>query len=146
MQKKKVLVQDILDLTREQSKVINEDGLDELRKLIDKKQLKIDDMGKLDEEFNVYFSRLKLSQKVTSLDELDMAGVKGAKELKALTSEVVKIITSITEIEKENNDKTSSLLNQFGAGLKKVNQGKRVNNAYTPMQINKPSYFIDKKK
>lgn len=146
LQKKKALLQDILKLTEAQTDVINEEGIHELQKLIDQKQLKIDDIGKLDEEFEVYFSRLKTSHKVDSLDELDMSGISGAKELKALTSEVLHIITCISGIEKQNSDKSNALLGFLGGELKKINQSKKVNKAYTPVQIKTPSYFIDKKK
>lgn len=144
--KKKVLLQGLLELTEAQTKAINEEDIDQLNKLIDQKQLRIDDISKLDEEFGVYFARLKMSQKVSSLDELDMTGVRGAKELKATTSNLVQLITSISIIEKQNSEKSNKLLIELGSEIKKINQNKKVNNVYSPIQVKTPSYFIDKKK
>lgn len=146
LKKKQVLLGDILSLSQAQSSTINEDSIEKLQKLIDKKQTVIDDINALDDEFKVYFNRLKTSQKISSLDELDASGVNGAKELKALTGDIMKLITSIAEIEKSNSEKSQALLNQLGGEIKKINQGKRINNAYTPVQPKPPSYFIDKKK
>ncbi len=144
--KKTGLLQEILHLTRAQTSVITEDGIDELNRLVDQKQLKIDDMTGLDEEFGVYFNRLKSSQKVSSLDELELSGVEGAKALKELTGEILKIIGEISEIEQINSLKSKTLLDKLGGEIRKINQGKKVNTAYTPVQMKAPSYFIDKKK
>jgi hypothetical protein len=144
--KKQELLQNILALTKAQAGTINEDGIESLQKLIDEKQLVIDAINKLDEEFGVYFQRLKTTLKVTSLDQLNVSGIKGTKELKEVTEKIVKLITEISEIEKQNSEKGKKLLNQLGGEIRKINQGKKTNSAYSPPPMSIPSYFIDKKK
>lgn len=150
LKKKAGLLQEILDLTRAQALVINEDGIDELQRLVDQKQLKIDAIDSLDDEFSVYFNRLKSSQKIAGLDELSASRLDGAvgeaKEFKSLTGEILELITAIREVEKVNSEKSKTLLNQLGDRIKKINQGKKANSAYAPGYLKAPSYFIDKKK
>lgn len=146
LSKKKGLLEDILSLTEAQTNAISEDSIDVLDNLIDHKQLKIYDINKLDEEFEVYFSRLKSTQRISSLNELDMTAIAGAKELKAITAEIVQIISNISSLEKQNSKKSNELLGQLGGEIKKINQNIKVNNVYSPNQAKAPSYFIDKKK
>jgi hypothetical protein len=146
LQKKILLLQDILVLTKAQAEVINEDEIDSLNKLIDKKQTKIDVVNELDEEFNVYFQRLKSSLGVKSIAGLDASGLEGAKELKDVTAEILNLINRISELEKQNTGNGKSLLDHLGGEIKKINQNKKVSSAYSPGPVSVPSYFIDKKK
>lgn len=149
--KKKALLNEILELTQAQTGVITEEGLDSLNELINKKQLKIDSIDKLNEEFEIYYSRLKSTFGISNLEQLDTAGLgeaayAGARRLKALTAGIMDVITQISEIEKANSKKSNDLLERLGKEIKRINQGKKVNNAYNPVPYNTPSYFLDKKK
>ena len=146
LKKKHVLLRSILSLTQAQSSQINEDSIEELQKLIDEKQHVIDDINKLDEEFSVYFSRLKTTLKINSLDELNAAGVEGTRHLKEITAGIINLITEISEIEKANDDKSKEVLGKLGGEIKKLNLGKKVNTMYASKPANTASYFIDKKK
>ena len=151
LQKKKALLLDILTLTQAQTEAITEEGLDGLNKLIDDKQAIIDGINKLDEEFGTYYQRLKSTLGITRLDQLDAAKLEGgasdgAKQLKSLTAEILDVVRDISEIEKVNSQKSNKLLGQFGNEIKKINQGKKANNAYKSGAASAPSYFIDKKK
>lgn len=151
LQKKKGLLGEILELTGKQTEAITEDGLDSLNKLIDEKQQKIDAIDKLDEEFQVYFQRLKSTAGISGLEQLDaskLEGVaaEGARQLKGLTAEIMDIIRAIGEIEKENSEKSQKLLSHFSGEIRKINLGKHANNAYKPAPYSTPSYFLDKKK
>ena len=149
--KKKVLLLEILAMTQAQTKVITEDGLDSLNDLINKKQLKIDEIDKLNEEFQIYLARFKSTLGISSLEQLNTASLSeaaatGARQLKALTAETLNVIGQISEIEKVNSKKSNELREQLGGEIKRINQGKKVNNAYNPGSYNTPSYFMDKKK
>lgn len=146
LKKKHVLLRSILSLTKAQYSHINEDSVEKLQKLIDEKQHVIDDINKLDDEFDIYFSRLKTNLKINSLDELNAAGIEGAKHLKEITAEIINLIMEISEMEKENRQKSKELLDILGEEIKKINQGKKVSATYTSKPINIPAYFIDKKK
>lgn len=149
--KKKALLNEILVLTQTQTGVITEEGLDSLNELINKKQLKIDSIDKLNEEFEIYYTRFKATLGISSLEQLDTAGLSeaasaGARQLKALTAEIMNVILRISDIEKVNSKKSNDLREQLGNEIKRINQGKKVNNAYNPVPFNTPSYFMDKKK
>lgn len=144
--KKLIFLKDILSLTRDQETSIGEENIDGLEKLIDAKQEKIDAIDKLDEEFSVYFQRLKTVLKVDSLSELNASGIAGAKELKLTVSEVVEVISAIEVLEKKNNVSAKKLLDSIGGEVRKLNQGIKFNRAYIPAPMQTTSYFIDKKK
>lgn len=146
LHKKQGFLQEILDLTGSQTTAIDEEDLDKLQKLIEDKQTKIDAIDKLDEEFNVYFQRLKSTLKINSLAELNAVGSPKAVQLKEATAGILKLIVAIDDIEKVNSEKSKKLLDATGDEIKKLNQGKKVNSAYTPAPLKLPSYFIDKKK
>jgi hypothetical protein len=145
-EKKYGLLEEMLDLTKEQAQSLTEDGLEKLGKLVDIKQAKIDHINKLDDEFNVYFHRLKSELKIRSLDELKDPAIGGVKELKESISNVMRLLGEISQLEKRNNEGAKALLSDISSEIRKINAGKKVNSAYNPTQIQTSSYFIDKKK
>ena len=149
LEKKKALLADILGITRAQTEAVTEDGMDGLSDLIKNKQLKIDEINKLDEEFGIYYQRLKSTLEISRMDQIDaekLDGAAQARRLKALTAEILDVIRDIAVIERENSRKSKKLLEKFGNEIKKINQGKRANNAYKPGAFGVPSYFVEKKK
>jgi len=145
--KKHALLLEMLAITRRQSQSINEDGLESLEKAIGEKQSIIDSIDKLDEEFDVYYKRLKQELRVKSLDELENPDIKGLKELKSLTGRVMELIREINRLEKENSTRAKELLENLAGEVRKLNQAKKVNTAYKPgSAMQPPSYYIDKKK
>lgn len=145
-QKKYKYLEDMLKLTEQLSAVMTEEGMDTLEKLIADRQAVIEKVDKLDEEFNVYFSRLKHELKVNSLDELKDTNIKGLRELKDVVAKIMDILKEMSQIDKKNNDEAKKLFDSLGTEIKKINQGKMVNTAYYPKQVQTESYFIDKKK
>ncbi|NLB79985.1 MAG: flagellar protein FlgN [Clostridiaceae bacterium] len=146
LDKKRQLLEDMLALTQAQTQVITAETLDKLKELIDEKQEKIEAIDMLDEEFSVYFERLKTTANVKKLGDIDAKLFPGAKRLKERTGEILKLVDSISEIEKSNNHKSKKLHEELGSEIKKINQGKRINNAYNPSPSNPTAYFLDKKK
>ncbi len=144
--KKKVLLQDMLSMTEAQTPAITSDSLDALQKLISEKQQKIDAIDKLDEEFRVYFERLKTTLNIRKLEELDASSFPAAAKLKENTAEILELIGRISKTEKNNNEKSKALLDTIGSKIKKLNQGIKINNAYNPAPPRTSSYFLDKKK
>lgn len=146
LKKKHVLLRSILSLTQAQASQINEDSIEKLTGLIDEKQHVIDDINKLDDEFNVYFTRLKTTLKINSVEELNASGIEGARHLKEITAGIINLINEISELEKTNSKSSQELLNKLGSEIRKINQSKKVNTVYTARPINTSAYFIDKKK
>jgi DNA repair exonuclease SbcCD ATPase subunit len=146
LDKKQLLLMDMLALTQAQTPAISAETLDELKRLIDEKQQKIEAINILDEEFSVYFERLKVTAGVNKLEDIDAKAFPGSKRLKEKTGEILKLVESISQIEKSNNEKSKKLHEELSSEIKKINQGKRINNAYNPSPANPTAFFLDKKK
>ncbi|MDP4093164.1 MAG: flagellar protein FlgN [Bacillota bacterium] len=144
--KKYGLLQNFLSLTKDQAKSITEDGVDTLKKAILYKQKIIEEIDKLDDEFELYFKRLKQELGINSMDELKDPNLQGAKELQQIIGSIIKIVNEINEIDKHNNEKAKNLLTSLGDEVKKISQGKKMYSAYRPNPVQIPSYYIDKKK
>lgn len=151
LEKKKALLLDVLSLTQAQTEAITDEGMEGLDKLINDKQWIIDGINKLDEAFETDYQSLKSLLGITQTEQLDVAKLEGsalesARQLKALTAEILNIVRDISEREKVNSEKSNKLLEQYGNEIKKLNQGKKANNAYKAASSSAPSYFLDKKK
>jgi len=144
--KKYAQLEEILRITNDQTACINTDGISGLEKLIEAKQQVIDNINKLDDEFEVYFVRLKSVIKVNSLDEIKNQKIPGTDILKNSVGRVLGILAQIDQIEKTNNQNAKKVLIDIGNDIKTLNIGKRANNAYIPKQSQVESYFFDKKK
>lgn len=146
-EKKINYLKDMVSLTKAQTESISEEGMDGLRKLINEKQTKIDEIDSADEEFNACFAAFKQKLGVKSLEEAGALGIKGVKELQELICRIMDLLTEISEIEKQNKEKANSLLDNLGAKIREIREGRRVSSAYSPVaSLSPPSYFIDKKK
>jgi len=146
--KKYKCLQDLILLTMAQTEAINEEGMDGLGKLINEKQAKIDEIINIDEDFEMHFSLLKQKLGVDKLDEIDTSRLKGAKELKQITEKIMELLTEINKLEKQNHEKAKSLLDEFGAKIRQIREGKKLNDLYynSGAGLTPPSYFVDKKK
>ena len=94
--------------------------------------------------------RFRLYSRAFSLTKqlrMDVHADPRAKQLKHITSEVIELIGEISSIEKVNSEKSKKLLEELGSQIKKVNQGKKINNAYSkqPADVSS-SFFLDQKK
>lgn len=146
-EKKRTLLESMLSLTLSQAKVITEEGIQDLKVLVNAKQEKINEIDRIDENFDVYFRRLKQILKVKSLDEMNGAGIKGIKQLQECIKKIMAIMKDISTIESENNLKTQNLLNKLGTGINTINHGKKAAIAYTPgYNYQTKSHYFDKKK
>lgn len=140
------LLKDILKFTEEQAEFIEEEEIESLEKLVAVKQAKIDEINKLDEEFEVYFLRLKDTLNVKKLDEFKGLNLPGARELQEAVAQIICLVEKISRLEKQNNEKAKNLLRKLRDNIKNINQSKKVNSAYMPEPLKPPAYFIDKKK
>lgn len=146
LDKKYKLLEEMFALTERQSKVIDEDKLDSLEDFVRLKQVKINEIDKLDEQFGVYFARLKNSLNIKSFDELDKINIIGAGQLKERTGKILELISRISLLEKDNGRKAQELLDSIGEQIKKLNVGRKISSVYENKSVNAPSFFIDKKK
>lgn len=146
-EKKLKLLKELLLLTQNQTNAIQNENVENLNKLIDAKQSRLDEIDKIDEEFNVYFLRLKQFLKIKTLDEIKDQSIKGVKELQMVVSNVINIIKEISDLDGQNQTKANDVLKNWKNEIQLMNLGKKTDRAYNPPPVGQPpSYFIDKKK
>lgn len=145
--KKHILLQDMYILTQAQTEAVNIEDVEKLDELIANKQLKIDEISKLDEEFGVYFRRLKQNLGVDSMEEVKGTEMEGIREFKSTINNIMKLMKEISEMENDNNMKAKKLLSSIGDEIRKINTGKKASSIYNSApNMGSSSYFIDKKK
>ncbi|NMA65585.1 MAG: flagellar protein FlgN [Clostridiaceae bacterium] len=145
-QKKYVLLKEMLVLTKSQTSAIANENMNDLERLIQSKQERIERIDKLDDEFKTCYLKLKELLKVNKLDEIKEMKIAGVKELQDTVGQIAEIIKEISEIENKNKDEIKKIMALTAVEIKKINQGKTANSAYKPSQSMAPSYFIDKKR
>ena len=145
--KKKQMLHEMLELTKAQTEVIAAESLDKLQKLVEDKQSVIDRIDELDDEFTGHMEKLKSAVGINKLEDIDVSRFPEAKRLKQAVSEVLDLVREISGIEKINSVKSKKLLEQLGSQIQKINQGKKINNAYNRQNAaGATSFFLDKKK
>ena len=90
--KKYTLLKDILELTQKQTQLVSKQDFEELNKIIDIKQERIDEINRLDENFSRELQELKAVFGVERLDDVGKAraeGVKGLRELQSAIKDIV---------------------------------------------------------
>lgn len=144
---KQIKLEELLFLTNAQSKAIEEEGIENIEKLLNDKQKKIEEINKNDEEFYVYYEKIKEMYSIKNIKNLEASNIKGVRELQEVIGNIKKTIQQISELEKENNEKVKKILKDLGEKIRKINQGKKASNVYSSdSETNSVSYFIDQKK
>ncbi len=145
--KKRDFLARIFELTESQALKIKEGDVEALVKVTAEKQKLIDQVDRLDEEFQGCYSKLKTLMDENGPDGSKRASLNGIGDLKQLVDEIMKIIGKTLELEKENSREAQRLLATLGSRVKNINQGIRATQAYNPSTPGSmPSYYIDKKK
>lgn len=139
------LLDEIFDLTKKQTKVIGDGKIDKLNELIRSKQLRIDKINKIDNEFSKIFKDIKQRNNINKIEELDVSR-EYLIQLKELTGKMYKIIENICDIEKNNNELIKQNLNMVKSKIKEINIGKKAAINYYGKSVQYGGYFIDKKK
>lgn len=146
-EKKLDSINEILNLTKRQSEIINEDCADELNKLISLKQEQMDLIDELDKSFEVYYARLKSVLGVESIEEIKMTQYSGAAELRQVVTTIFNTTKQIQRLEIENKNKVQEIVNKLASDIRRIKQSKVANNGYNvAAKLPQPSYYFDKKK
>lgn len=143
-QEKKVLLNEILNLTKKQKDLIEEDNIDDLGiVLIDKENL-MNKIDLLDKEFLSLYNSIKLEEEIDSLDKIDTRKFKNIKSLKDIISEVNSILTEISSLDRENTNNMKSNIEKIKLNIKQVKKAKKAYKGYNYEGIE--SMLIDEKK
>lgn len=134
----------ILDLTKEQKRVIKEENMERLNQIIEKKSEIIKKIDKLDVSFITKFSQLKKENNIGDLNEIDTEKYPNLKELKEVVAQITSILMAISIVDKENNKALEENLGKVKLSLKRVKEGKKAYKGYN--KSISQSMLIDEKK
>lgn len=144
--KKLDLLKELKELSDKQIKAFNEQRLDEIENILNKKDEIINWIKKLDDAFLKLSDSLKKLLGIESLTQLENTGIEGCRELKGLIGEITALVEGIIDAEKRGYEKAVTLQSEFGGRIKDISAGRKAAKAYYAKPLNMPSYFIDKKK
>jgi len=137
-------LQEIYLLTIEQAKVIEDDDVQGLLELIDKKQQKIDLVVNFDTQFEAITDDIKTIYDVKSLDELDAQDTNLA-DLKEKIANVTSILQQIIQIENSNKEKLNKAKHQLEMKMNKAQTGKVAVKQYNGINGYADAVFFDRK-
>lgn len=146
---KKDYLNEMLLITQEQQRVIEQGEMDQLNKLIDEKQNRIDAINSIDEQFQDGFSKLKNELNINDISELIGTGYDAeVKELRNEVSEIMTVIEDIRKVEKENSLKLSEQKKEVTKKLQEIKRNRLATNKYFNTKFSVPPNpaFFDKKK
>lgn len=144
-EKQELLVQ-ILKYTKDLSKVVDTEDVRDIRISVELKQIIIDKVDKVDEDFYKAFSELKQKENIDEISQLDLEKYPQAKEIKEKTKEILLTFKEIKKIEDDNLIRANISKNKLKVKLKEVNRGKKIINGYNAYNNAYVSVMIDQKK
>lgn len=136
---------DILDeiyfLTIEQSKVIEQEDIEKLNELIDKKQVMINKAQDLDSQFEKIVDELKLVYDVKKLAEIDICK-KEVSKIQIVVKAIMDKVKLIRQIEMGNSSLLREMKDNMERKITAIKNGKKAvsNYGYGNMQQH-PVYF-----
>lgn len=139
LQKKKHLLNEILESTELQKKYIDEKQLSVFESYVQQKKSLIDEVNKLDEHFNLLFSRILKEQRVESFDQL-VIDVESSGELKSLIKQIMEITFKIQAIERQNQFRVDQNLLAMKEQIKDLVQYKNLPSAHSAYKFNKKQF------
>jgi len=137
------VVEKIYKLTREQTDAIENEDIDKLNELIEKKQFEIKAIQSLDEKYEKILNELKLLYNLTNLDELDVCADE-VKRINYIKSMITNKAKQIQDIEINNNSNLRKSKNQLEEKIRNLKVGKKAVSGYG-YNVQNPVYF-DKNK
>ncbi len=145
LDKKKRLFDEIMEITMEQKKDIEENDASNIEALIKRKQKAIDSVDRIDKTFSIEFSQFKKQLNIDKLDEVDQERYPLLKILKQKVEDIIDQAQNIAKIEEYNKDKLTMRLEELKKEMKHLSVGKKSIQAYQNPAFGNGAY-IDKKK
>ena len=146
LNKKEELYTGLLEITMAQKKDIEENDANNIEKLIEGKQVIIDEINVIDKIFVTTYENLKTGMNVKEIRKLDIIKYPELSDVKAKVGNIMSLANEIMQLEKENKDKLTSLFEDVKRELKNLKQGKKSLKAYDSKPIMRDGIYIDKKK
>lgn len=143
-QEKKIILNEILSLTKKQKDLIEKDNFDDLGiVLIDKENL-MNKIDLLDKDFLFLYNSIKSDEGIDSLEKIDGRKFDNIKSLKDIIGGINNILTEISSIDRENTRNMKSNIDNIKSDIKQVKKAKKAYKGYNYEGIE--SMLIDEKK
>ena len=140
------LFNEIYHITLEQQKDIEDHEADNIEGLVQQKQLVIDKIDKLDEDFLAGYNKLKEELHIESIDLINTDKLPEMKNIKNHIKNIMGITHKIMELENSNKEKLDKIFQDVKNELRKIKTGKRSVKAYESTPRFNDGIYIDKKK
>lgn len=141
---KKILLNEILNLTKKQKDIIENDNMDDLGKVLKDKEDLMNKIDNLDKDFLSLYNTIKLDEKIDSFESIDINKFDNIKLLKDVISEINKLLSEISSIDRENTINIKKNIDQIKLDIKHVKKSKKAYNGYN--YDTAESMLIDEKK
>ena len=141
---KKSFLNEILEITKLQQGLIQDEQMEELNQSLLAKESLIGKIDIIDREFLKLYDQVKAQEHIDSLDKIDMQKYSNIKSLKEIVSEINTILNNISIIDKNNTIKMKSNVDKIKSDLKQVKEAKRAYKGYNYENVG--SILIDEKK
>ncbi len=141
--KKDILLQ-ILELTKTQGNVIENDNMDDLSIILVKKEKLMEEIDVLDREFLSLYNGIKSEEGIDNLEKINIDKYTNIKSLKEIVVEINTILNDISAIDRNNTIKMKSNVDKIKSDLKQVKEAKRAYKGYNYEAAE--SMLIDEKK
>ena len=135
---------DIYLLTQEQTSVIEEQDMEALSELIDRKQQKIDLIVTFDSQFEAITDDIKTIYDVRTLEELEVES-DNIVILKDIISKVTNMLHQIIQLENINKEKINYAKEQLERKMNNAQTGKTAIRQYSGISTYSDAVFFDKK-
>lgn len=133
LNKKHILFSELLDITRQQVKCIEEEEWDRLLNTIESKQLRIDSINHLDNDIKQLIAETEISESNHDIEEVE--------------EKIRVIISEMLEIEHKNASIIKEKMNHTKEDIQETRLKIKVSSVYGRTQeAQNEGYFIDKKK
>lgn len=146
LEEKKAVLEKIHELTLKQKEDIENNQGDNINGFIDKKQVEIDKINVIDEDFANTVKKLKLELDIESLEQVDTDRFPQMKVMRVKIEEILNLGNDIMKLEEYNKDKIIEIINHIKKDLKAVNLGRKSVKAYEKPNIDVGGIYIDRKK
>lgn len=137
-------LQDVYVLTEQQSNAIETLDMEELNRLIDEKQERINLIMTFDSQFEAIVDDIKTIYEIKSLDELEFESDNIIK-LKDMISKVTGILRQILQIENSNKEKMNASKLELEMKMKNAQTGKIAMKQYSGISNYSDAVFFDRK-
>lgn len=144
--RKKVLAEEIRNLTIAQSELLVPEKAEELLALLEKKQLLMDEVSRIDDEVVQLDEKIKSATKAQPEEDLSKTFNNKWKEIDKLRQEMIAVLNEIRVFDEQNRQKINEEYRKLKAGMESLHARRGSFRAYQGIGTRSGGYFIDEKK